>query len=148
MKQNFKMSAAIGLVCLLTCVFSFAQNDKKASSVRDAYLISAKAGGVNFVSGNISVFRADGSRSILQKGDALEIGDKISTKNGKAEILLNPGSFVRLAENTEFEFENTSLDDLAIKISRGSAIFEIITTKEFQIAVNSRDSRFYLLKSG
>lgn len=148
MKLNFVKVAAIGAVCLFASILSFAQSNKKVSTVRDTYVISAKAGAVNFVSGNISVVRIDGSRALLQKGEALEAGDKVLTKDGKAEILLNPGSFVRLAENTEFEFVNTSLDDLAVKLNRGSAIFEIITTKEFQIEVSSKDSRFYMLKSG
>ena len=54
------------------------------------------------------------------KGDTLEIGDRVSTADdGKAEILLNPGSYLRLGGHSAFEFKTTSLDDLQIRLRFG-----------------------------
>jgi hypothetical protein len=39
---------------------------------------------------------------------------------------LNPGSYIRLAENSSFEFLTTSLDDLQLKLSDGSAMLEVM----------------------
>jgi hypothetical protein len=83
------------------------------------------------------------------KSDRIEIGDKVSTgADGKAEILLNPGSYIRLAPNSEFEFLTTSLDDLRLKLIRGSAILEVFADKEYSVLVNTPNSQFLAVKSG
>ncbi|NNE98560.1 MAG: hypothetical protein HKN25_06020, partial [Pyrinomonadaceae bacterium] len=65
-----------------------------------------------------------------------------------AEILLNPGSYARIDQNSSFEFATTDLDDLQLKITRGSAIFEVYASKDFYVTVLTPSSRFYLIKSG
>ncbi len=136
-------------ICLSFATFVFAQDDNRvASAAGDMYVISAKAGGVNYVEGKVAVFK--NSRSgYLVKGDKLEVGEKVSTgANGKAEILLNPGSYVRLGENTEFEFVSTTLDDVKIKLAGGSAIFEVFADNEFKVAIATPKANFYAVKSG
>jgi hypothetical protein len=130
-------------------VFAAAQDDERvASAVGDMYVISAKAGGVNYVEGKVAVVKNTRS-GYLVKGDKLEIGDKVLTgANGKAEILLNPGSFVRLGENAVFEFASTSLDDVKIKLTGGSAIFEVFADNEFKVSIATPKANFYAVKSG
>jgi len=151
MKKNLFCIFSVGLIAVLSSVSAFAQRENR-QTVGDAsslYVISAKAGGVNYVEGKVTITRKKGKSGYLLKGDALEIGDKVSTAaDGKAEILLNPGSFVRLAENSGFEFTTTSLEDLQIKLTRGSAMFEVITDNEFQVAVNMPKAKFYIIQSG
>lgn len=149
MKRKFLSCLTALAICLSFAVFAAAQDDDRiASAVGDVYVISAKAGGVNFVEGKVTV--AKKSRSgYLVKGDRLEVGDKVSTgANGKAEILLNPGSFVRLGENAVFEFVSTSLEDVKIKLMGGSAIFEVFADKEFKVAIAAPKANFYAVKSG
>ena len=149
MSKNLLSVFTVCVVMVLLTTFGFAQDKSTDSSVKNLYVISAKAGGVNYVEGKVNNARANGRSGFLLKSDTVEIGDKISTgANGKAEILLNPGSYIRLAENTNFEFETTSLDDLQLNISRGSAMIEAITTDEFKIAVNTPKGRFFVVKSG
>lgn len=129
--------------------FVFAQRDKTVSGLSQMYVISAKAGGINYLEGNVTVARSDGKSGNLVKGDNLEIGDRVMTgANGKTEILLNPGSFVRLGSNSEFEFVTTSLDDLILKLNRGSAIFEVFADKEYSVSINTPNVQFRALKSG
>jgi hypothetical protein len=117
--------------------------------VRDKYLISAKAGGVNFVEGTVTVVANDGSSGRLTKGDQLEVADRVTTgANGKAEILLNPGSYARLGVNSSFEFATTSLDDLELKLGSGSAIFEVFASKDFKVTINTPKARMFLIQSG
>lgn len=140
----------IAVVSMMIPATLWAQKDNKSSSaVSSLYLISAKAGAVNFVTGSVRLARADGKKGTLQKGDTVEVGDKVSTdSDGKAEILLNPGSYIRLAGNSEFEFLTTSLDDLQLKVNRGSAMFEVIADKDFTVTVKTPDARFYLITAG
>lgn len=149
MRQIFGKILMVFTACLLFSTFADGQRSKKPSTLAAIYVITAKAGGVNFVAGNVVVYRADGTSGVLTKGSQLETGDEIkSSADGKAEILLNPGSFVRLAENSDIQFVSNSLDDLQIKINRGSAIFEVVATKDFTVAVTTPKSSLSIAKSG
>ena len=150
MKKRMLGCLAILMICLSLAVSGFAQNDNRiASAAGDVYVISAKAGGVNFVEGKVTVARMNSRTGYLVKGDRLEIGDKVSTGvNGRAEILLNPGSFVRLGENTVFEFVSTDLDDVKIKLIGGSAIFEVFADNEFKVKISTPKADFYAVRSG
>lgn len=138
------------MMCLSFAAFAFAQDDNRvASAAGDMYVISAKAGGVNYVEGKVAVATNNSRSGYLVKGDRLEVGDKVSTgANGKAEILLNPGSYVRLGENAIFEFASTALDDVKIKLGGGSAIFEVFADNEFKVAIATPKANFYAIKSG
>lgn len=139
----------LGLVSLIVPAMLWAQDERKTNAASSLYLISAKAGAVNFVSGNVTLEHNDTRKTRLQKGDNVEVGEKISTDaEGKAEVLLNPGSYIRLAGDSEFEFVTTSLDDLQLQVNRGSAIFEVIADKDFSVKVYTPNSRFYLITAG
>lgn len=141
---------ALSLISLIVPTFAFAQDvNKKASAASSLYLISAKAGGVNYTSGIVSIERNGKKDGFLKKGDEVEVGDKVSTQTeGKAEILLNPGSYIRLAGDSQFEFLSTSLDDLQIQVNKGSAIFEVIADKDFTVTIKMPNSKFYLISAG
>ena len=139
----------VGIVCLLSVVSVLSQETTRKSTVANRYLISASAGGVNFVSGEVSVNKGDLGSSYLLKGATVKAGEKVRTgSNGRAEILLNPGSYLRLGVNSEFEFVTTSLDSLKIKVNRGSVMFEVYAGGDFIVTVVTPQSRFYLVKSG
>ena len=147
-KNLFSVFTTLVVTVLFSTVV-FAQSKTADSAVKDLYVISAKAGGVNYVEGKVSNVRANGKSGLLLKSDTVEIGDKVFTgADSKAEILLNPGSYIRLAENTNFSFVATSLDDLELNLSRGSAMIEAITTDDFKVAVNTPKGRFFIVKSG
>lgn len=154
MKKNLLAIFSLGLIGLSLCAATFAQQQQRedrrtVSAASSLYVISAKAGAVNFVEGKVSVARKEGKGGFLLKTDELEIGDTVSTgANGKAEILLNPGSFVRLAENSVFEFASTSLEDLRLELKSGSAMFEVITDNEFSFAVSTPKAKINIIKSG
>ncbi|HEX9960328.1 MAG TPA: FecR family protein, partial [Pyrinomonadaceae bacterium] len=147
---RFFVLSAIGLSLIVTGAFAQTERDTRAiNAASSIYVISAKAGGINFVEGKVAVARKTAKSGYLLKGDELEIGDVVSTgAGGKAEILLNPGSYVRLGENTDFEFVDTSVENLKVKVNRGSVIFEVIADDEFRVAVTTPGADFYVVKSG
>ena len=150
MKKNLMSCLVFVGLTVLFSSFVFAQsNNKTVSSTGDLYVISAKAGGVNYVEGKVVVASKNKKSGYLLKGDNVEVGDKVSTgADGKAEILLNPGSYIRLAENSSFEFLTTSLDDLRLKLNGGSAMFEVIADDEFKITVNTPKADFSIITTG
>lgn len=129
---------------------AFAQQDNRITSAAgDMYVISAKAGGINFVEGKVAVARKDAKSGYLTKGDNVEIGDRVVTgANSKAEILLNPGSYLRLGEKSSFEFVSTDLEDLQLKLNSGSAILEVFADKDYIVSVITPQAKFYLIESG
>lgn len=116
------------------------------------YVISAKAGGINFVVGSVTVERKkDGAQSALTTKDQLEAGDIVTTgTNGRVEITLNPGSYLRLGENTSLELTTTSFDDLKLKLIKGSAIVEAVGSEglSIPIEVSTPQTKIVLSKKG
>lgn len=148
MRLHFKalLTVAIGVFTVSGLV---AQGTSSRSPVADKYLISARAGGVNYAEGDVTIIRADGKSGSLLKGDQLEIGDRVSTgESGRAEILLNPGSYLRIGANSSFEFKTTSLDDLQIKLHSGSMMFEVFATDKFRVNVLTPKEKLWLFESG
>src|SRR5262245_51072099 len=93
------------------------------------YLISTKAGFVNRVEGEVYVLRADGEgdeKGRASLGTQMRAGDRLSVAaNGFAEALLNPGSYLRLSENTEVRALSVDLNSVRFELIKGSVIAEI-----------------------
>lgn len=147
MKSESRLiSITIGLSLLIACaVVAQAQN-------REKFVISAKAGGVNLVSGNVTVRRKDVNRAeALAASDDLETGDSVTTgAGGRVEVLLNPGSYLRVDENSEFVLANASLDELRVKLLKGSALVEATGADDTKlaIAVNTPQTEVLIVKRG
>ena len=56
--------------------------------------------------------------------------------DGRVEMLLNPGSFLRIGENSEFELANSSLDNLEVRLIRGTAIVEATGADDTALLIN------------
>lgn len=119
---------------------------------RERYIISAKAGGINFVSGNVTVQRRRSTRQKeLTSTDDLATGDRVNTgAGGRVEVLLNPGTYMRVDENSEFELANASLDDLLVKLVKGSAVVEVSGADGVKLAIgfNTPQTEALIVKGG
>ena len=118
---------------------------------RERFSISAKAGGVNAVSGHVMVRRAGQNAQQLTSQEDLASGDVVSTGLGsQTEILLNPGTYLRLAENSEFEMVDNSLDNLLVKVNKGSAIIEAtgFDNIEMRIPIITEQQRMTIVRAG
>lgn len=100
-------------------------------SLPEQFIVSAKAGTINFIEGTVTSSRAktpDTWRGV-SLSDRLKTGDRLRTSaEGRAEILLNPGSYLRLDGDGEIVMTNPNLDALAVEVISGSALFEITGT--------------------
>ena len=119
-----KTVISVSLSVLLAVVFAVTVD---AQSNTNQYVVSAKAGGINFVSGEVTTVRKPTAGNIPASTlDTLENGDRIQTgPDGRVEILLNPGSYLRLGEKSVVEFTDTSLDSLRLNLSLGVALIEV-----------------------
>lgn len=120
MKNLHLMLRTIAPVLLLALLVSAGY-----PQTREKFGISAKAGGVNAVTGRVMVTRKDMAPQLLTDQDDLVAGDTVTTGQGsQTEVLLNPGSYLRLAPNSEFVLVDNALNSLSVKLVKGSAIIE------------------------
>lgn len=105
---------------------------------REKFVISAKAGGINAVTGRAMIHARGSSESeLLTIKEDLEAGDVVTTGlDGRVEMLLNPGSYLRLGENSEFELANNSLENLEVRLVRGTAIVEATGAEDTELSIN------------
>ena len=142
-------SFAAAAVVAVFAVGAYGQSDAATSAAGDKYVISAKAGGVNFVEGSVMIVKQNGRTGKLLKGDRVEVGDRVVTgSDGRVELLMNPGSFVRLDHNSAFRFKTTSLEDLQLLLENGSAMFEVYAANNFRVVVNVPKAKYTLLDTG
>jgi hypothetical protein len=134
---------AIAVLAVLVCAGQ-AQN-------REKFGISARAGGVNSVSGRVMVTRTGQAAQLLSSQDDLVSGDVVTTGAGsQAEILLNPGSYLRIAESTEFVLVDNSLNNLVVKLVKGSAIIEASGGDDANLKINveANQQRLVIIRGG
>src|SRR5215471_14328208 len=75
--------------------------------------------------------------------------ETLSTQEGRAEVLLTPGVFLRLAENSSFKMLSNRLSDTAIEVASGSAMLEVDELlKDNAIAVHFKGATISLVKQG
>ena len=130
-------------IAFITSLFVFAvavsfPASTYTQTTRDKFVISAKAGGVNAVTGRATV-RSHGNTEWQQltiKED-LETGDVVRTGlDGRVEMLLNPGSYMRIGENSEVELTDNSLENLEVRLIRGTAIVEATGADDTELLIN------------
>ena len=85
---------------------------------------AAIPGTVNYVEGQASI----GNQTISSNdiGSAqLEADQSLSTENGKAEILLTPGVFLRLGNNSAVRMISPSITTTELAVNQGAAMLEV-----------------------
>jgi FecR protein len=120
--KNLSPRSVLYSICLLVLA-------GLADTVLAQYLVSTKAGFVNKVDGPVEIQRKDnedGSRGRVSLGTQMKEGDLVITgAGGRAEILLNPGSYLRLNSKTEVRAVNTMLTETRFEVVSGSVIVEV-----------------------
>jgi hypothetical protein len=73
----------------------------------------------------------------------------LQTEEGRAEVLMTPGVFLRIAENSSFKMLSNRLADTAIEVLSGSTMFEVDELlKDNAITVRFKDATVSLTKHG
>jgi len=109
---------------------------------------SPMPGTLNYVEGQASI----GSESLTSKsvGSAeLEPGQTLSSQNGKVEILLTPGVFLRVGSNSSVKMISPSLANTEVEVGRGEAQIEVDQIfKENRLLVREDGATTQLQKRG
>lgn len=86
-------------------------------------VISARSGLVHYTQGQVFLADKEINPKFAQFPEMKE-GDVLRTGEGLVEVLLNPGVFLRLAENSSVKMINNRLSDARIELLSGSALIE------------------------
>jgi hypothetical protein len=111
-------------------------------------VISAQSGMIHYLEGRVLLEE----RAVEhQFGEFLQVkkNQELRTEQGRAEVLLTPGVFLRLAENSAFRMVDNSLADTRVEFLTGSALLEVAELlKDNAVTVVFRDAQVHLKKAG
>ena len=88
-------------------------------------VIGAKSGVIHYVEGD--AFAADQKIETKLGSKFTELKDSqvLTTEEGRAEVLLNPGVVLRVAETSSIKMINSKLSDTRVELLSGSAMIEV-----------------------
>jgi hypothetical protein len=94
------------------------------SSFSQTYTVSAKPGALNYIQGAVSlngdpVWRANLKTTFLNANDVLLVED------GKAEVLLTPGVFLRVGDHSQVRMIKPSLVETQLEVVSGESMIEV-----------------------
>jgi hypothetical protein len=95
-----------------------------AVSLSAQSVISAHSGTIHYTEGQVSL---DGTAVQPKFGAFPEMknGQVLSAQDGRAEILLTPGVFLRLGENSSFKMISNQLTNTRLEFTGGAAMIEV-----------------------
>lgn len=109
---------------------------------------TAVPGTLNYVEGQVSI----GDQALDSKaiGTAqLQPGDSLNTEKGKAEILLTPGVFLRVGDESSVKMISAGLTNTEVEVDRGHAMVEVAEIHpENSIRIDQNGASTQLLKTG
>ena len=108
----------------------------------------ARPGSINYVEGQAAIDSE--ALSITAIGSMELAKDQVlTTETGKVEILLTPGVFLRVADNSSVKMVSPELANTEVELIKGRALIEAIDIhKENFIRVNQNGASVRLLKNG
>jgi hypothetical protein len=106
-----------------------------------------RPGSVNYVEGQASI----GTMTLTpgMQGAAVETGQTLTTGDGKAEILLTPGVFLRVGNNSSVKMVSPDLANTRVQLDKGRALVEVIEIRnqnDIRVDINGASTK--LLKQG
>jgi hypothetical protein len=138
--RSFTSSVFSALTAIALCA--------PASSLLAQQVISARSGVVQYVEGHVTA----GSEILNPKtGEfpSLKKDQVLRTEEGRTEILLTPGAFLRVGENSSVRMVSTSLSDTQVEFLEGSALVECDDLlKDNAVTILHGGTKVSLLKNG
>jgi hypothetical protein len=112
------------------------------------YTVSARPGAINYIEGHASLNGTEISQKTLGK-TFLNANDTLSTDLGKAEVLLTPGVFLRIGENSQIRMVSPSLTNTQVEVMKGEAMVEVADLlKDNSIEILDRGGSMRIQKTG
>jgi hypothetical protein len=114
------MKSSIRIAGCLFSLLLFSVLPAHADQQRDI----ARPGTVNYVEGQVTLANENLAAASIGKTE-VDPGQTLNTENGKAEILLTPGVFLRLGPAGSARMISNGLTNTAMSVERGEAFVEV-----------------------
>jgi hypothetical protein len=105
-------------------------------------------GTVNYIEGQVAI----GSQALNENSvgsTKLTAGQTLSTASGRAEILLTPGIFLRIDNNSSLQMASPGLADTIMTLNKGRALVEVTEIRpQNNVRINESSANTQLLKPG
>jgi len=109
---------------------------------------TARPGSINYFEGQASIGAVPVTTASVGTVE-LEKGQVLTTQAGKVEILLTPGIFLRIADNSAVKMISPDLTNTEVELENGRAIIEAIDLrKENLIRLDQNGATSTILKKG
>ena len=111
-------------------------------------VISTQAGLINHTQGGV---RLNDQAVESRRGQFQQMRqqDVLSTIHGRAEVLLNPGVFMRLGENSAFRLVSSQITDARVALVSGTAIVEANeVNRDTAVTLSCQQAEVSILKRG
>ena len=103
---------------VVICTFAF------AAGAGAQAVISAHSGVIHYVEGDVTIDGAAVHPKFAEFPD-VKSGQVLATEEGRAEVLLTPGVFLRLTENSSVRMISNALADTRMEVVSGSVLVEV-----------------------
>lgn len=109
---------------------------------------NARPGTVNYIEGQAAI-GGQALNSNAAGSAELQAGQILTTQNGKAEILLTPGVFLRVDSNSAIQMDSPGLADTVLTLQKGQAMIEVAEIHSANdIVMRQNGATVRLLKRG
>ena len=112
------MANARAIVGIVIATFTF------AASAGAQSVISAHSGVIHYVEGDVTIDGAAVHPKFAEFPD-VKSGQLLATEEGRAEVLLTPGVFLRLMENSSVRMLSNALANTRLEVVSGSVLLEV-----------------------
>jgi hypothetical protein len=108
----------------------------------------ARPGSVNYVEGLVTLNGQPVDRNAIGRSE-MSSGQVLATTDGKAEVLLTPGVFLRLDSNSAVRMVSPDLADTVVELMNGRAMVEAdFVAKQNHIEIDIKGAQVVLEKNG
>lgn len=111
-------------------------------------MVSAMAGYVYHVEGEVLI---EGKRIQPKPEDFLHVqdGQALTTREGRVELMLTPGSFLRLGPNSQFEMVDAGLLSARMRLHSGNAVIDLFSVDDGEnLVLEAGDSEIKFMSGG
>src|SRR5580698_5111626 len=124
-------------LALIGATFAWGQN-----------VISAHSGTIHYVEGRV-VLDGEPVEPKATEFPEVKTDQVLATEEGRAEVLLTPGGFLRVSEDSSFRMISNRLSDTSFEVVSGDALIEVVELlKDNSITVQFKGTTASLDKRG
>ena len=136
------MGHARATICAAVCSLVF------VGAARAQSVISAHSGVIHYVEGDVTIDGAAVHPKFAEFPD-VKAGQVLATEEGRVEVLLTPGVFLRLTENSSVRMISNALANTRLEVVSGSALVEVAELLDHNaIAFDAAGAHITLAKKG